>query len=86
MTPTATEVRAERVRLKEQAKRILAELQRGPKSNTELSAISQRFGARVHELRKAGYVIRIESRDRVTGRCVYALEQEPATEPAEACA
>ena len=50
---------------------ILARLQRGPATNVELSKIGLRFGARLKELRDAGYQIVIVSD--VGGVVTYAL-------------
>lgn len=53
--PTVAE--ADVPRLSVQHHRILALLRQGPATNVELSAIGQRFGGRIHELRRAGYAI-----------------------------
>jgi hypothetical protein len=68
----------EKPRLSRQSAQILAALRSGPKSNSELMAIAQRFGARLFDLRQAGYTVDVVSRDRETGRVVYALAGEPA--------
>ena len=54
---------------------ILAMLQRGPATNVELSKIGLRFGARLKELRDAGYQIVIVSE--VGGVVTYALKGGP---------
>lgn len=60
-------------RLSLQSEAILERLQQGPASNSELLLIAQRFGARIHELRKSGHNIRISDRDRATGHVMYEL-------------
>lgn len=45
-----------------QRQRILAMLLKGPATNRQLSRVAPRFGARVHELREAGWDI-YSSRD-----------------------
>jgi hypothetical protein len=65
----------EEPRLTRQSLAILARLREGPASNSDLVLIAQRFGARVHDLREAGYPITILSRDRASGVTVYALEE-----------
>lgn len=64
----------EEPRLTNQCQLILARLKQGPASNTELANIATRFGARVHDLRSAGYNIVITHRDRRSGLTFYALE------------
>ena len=64
----------EQSRLQTQSARILRRLESGPATNFELSAIALRFGARIQDLRKAGYRIRIIERDHATGKVVYQLE------------
>lgn len=66
---------AEARRLSAQAQSILERLQRGRASNADLSAIAQRFGARLFDLRRAGYRVEIVERDRDTGITVYELRQ-----------
>ena len=46
---------AEKVRLTPQALKIAAVLREGPATNLELGMISQRFGARLHDLKRAGF-------------------------------
>lgn len=55
LNPTVQE--ADVHRLGKQHHAILAMLRAGPATNVELSAIGQRFGGRIHELRRAGYAI-----------------------------
>jgi hypothetical protein len=65
----------ERARLSPQHDAILARLRQGPATNLELEAIAHRFGARLEEIRKAGYT--------VLKRCIkpgvyeYTLTGEP---------
>ncbi len=47
---------AEKVRLSPQHLTIAARLREGPATNLELGMISQRFGARLHELKRAGFL------------------------------
>lgn len=51
---------ADRVRLAEQCVRVLDALWQRPQTNRELSQIGLRFGARVKEIREAGYEIKVE--------------------------
>ena len=44
-------------RLGKQQAAVLERLRKGPATNMELLPISARFSARIHELRKAGFVI-----------------------------
>lgn len=53
--PTVAE--ADIPRLGKQHHAILAMLRKGSATNVELAAIGQRFGGRIHELRRAGYAI-----------------------------
>lgn len=47
-----------------QAARILEMLRERPRTNMELAAITPRYGARIFDIRKAGYRIEtVESRD-----------------------
>jgi hypothetical protein len=50
----------ERARLSPQHDAILARLRQGPATNLELEAIAHRFGARLHELKRAGHEIKRE--------------------------
>ena len=65
-------VQVDRLHRKELA--ILGRLQAGPVDALELVRIGGiRFGARIHNLRKAGHVVRCDQ-NRVTGVGVYTLE------------
>ena len=60
-------------RLSHHSTLVLSALRTGPKSNMELAAISHRFGARICDLRKAGYnIVTIPLRDG-SGRVTYRL-------------
>ena len=65
----------ERPRLSGQNAAILARLQRGPASNTDLAAIALKYTSRISDLRDAGYEVSVVSRDRATGLVVYALDR-----------
>ena len=67
---------AEQPRLGRQNAAILARLRRGRASNVELLAIAQRFGARIHDLRRHGYDVALVSRDNVRGVTWYELRGE----------
>ena len=69
--PSMPEV--ERQRLSRQCREILERLQRGPASSAELNRIAFRYSARIHELRKAGYEIRLTDHDHESGVTWYAL-------------
>jgi hypothetical protein len=57
-TPTPCGVpEHDRERVEAQRAKLLERLQRGPATSEELSRIAQRFGARIHELRKEGHMI-----------------------------
>ena len=43
-----------------QADRILALLRTRPRTNTELNRVAFRYSARLHELRRDGYIINTE--------------------------
>lgn len=45
----------------------------GRLTNLELSAISQRFGARLHDLRQVGHVIELVSHDKKRGVTTYEI-------------
>jgi hypothetical protein len=60
-------------RLTGQRAKIIERLQAGPASNAELTAIAMRYSARIHELRKCGYDIRIVRQDRESGLVWYDL-------------
>lgn len=64
----------EQSRLQTQSARILQRLREGPVTGSELLKLAPRFGARIKDLRKAGYRITLVERDYKTGRTVYALE------------
>ena len=63
----------ERVRLSAQCQKVLERLQQGPVTNIQLALIGYRYGARIHELRKAGYEIVMSSRNVETGETTYEL-------------
>lgn len=68
------EVYRSEARLQKAALRILGRLQEGAATNAELLAIGGfRFGARLHELRRAGHRITTEE-NKATGVAVYTLE------------
>jgi hypothetical protein len=52
--PTLAE--AEKLRMSPQHQTIVARLKEGPATNLELGMICQRFGARLHELKRAGFL------------------------------
>ena len=54
--PTVKRVDADR--LKGQNSKILLRLRRGPATNAELSMLSLRYSARIHDLREAGIKIK----------------------------
>ena len=58
-------------RFSRQAESILSALATGPKTGDELGRIARRYGARIHELRKAGYRITLTHHNRATGETVY---------------
>lgn len=53
------------------ASQILALLESGPKTNAELSAVSLRYGACIHALRKSGH--RIDTEAKGQGLFIYRL-------------
>jgi hypothetical protein len=63
----------EEPRLSRQSLEMLARLKEGPATNAQLTTIAQRFGARIHDLRAAGFQVEITHRDRETGLTTYAL-------------
>ena len=67
----------EKPRLTRQCIGVLERLRCGPATNKELVQIATRFGARLLDLRRAGYDIQITARNRETGLTVYALVREP---------
>jgi hypothetical protein len=55
---------------------ILALLREGSATNGDLEAVGgNRFGARIHELRKEGHVIEIVLRDKKSGLTLYRLKE-----------
>lgn len=68
---------AERKRLTRQATRVLELLREGPKTNMELVPITMRFGARIFEMRRRGFVIDTDVIDRAAGLVLYTLRKEP---------
>lgn len=62
-------------RLCAQHHRILERLRQGPVRNTELVLLAQRFGARLKELRDAGYRIERNSVDEQRGVFEYRLAE-----------
>lgn len=63
-------------RLNKQSKAILSAFQQAPNqtlSNMEMQAVATRFGARIYDLRCAGYVIMIVSQDKKSGLTYYRL-------------
>jgi len=64
---------AEKIRLGNQAIKILNRLQKGPATNSELSRIALKYTSRISDLRQMGYVIRIHSRNHETGEVRYIL-------------
>lgn len=63
----------EKPRLSGQNQAILDILQRRRATNKELGAISLKYTARISDIRKAGYDIRVVSHDRKSGLVVYEL-------------
>lgn len=63
----------EQRRLHRQSRLILQRLQQGPCSNRELSEIALKYTSRLHDIRSAGFDVRIVSRDYHTGCVMYAL-------------
>lgn len=64
----------EHARLSAQNAAIVQRLLQGPATNHELSQLALNYRARISEIRKAGWVLKIQSRDYDTGRVVYVLE------------
>lgn len=60
-------------RLNRQCREILARLEQGPATNSELVQIAQRFGARIQELRVAGCEIEVTKLDTKRGINQYTL-------------
>ena len=67
----------EKPRLETQARKILAALMAGPKTNKDLAAMSLKYTGRISDLRKSGFDIRVTKRDRVTGTTTYELFEIP---------
>lgn len=65
-------------RLSAQCVRVLDRLRRGVATNQELAGIANRFGARLWDLRKAGYGITTSEAKDGSGLCFYRLTGEPA--------
>jgi hypothetical protein len=64
-----------------QRARIVERLRKGPATNLELATtIGLRFGARLKELRDAGYRIRSVCESHEDGRWRYELEGEPPSD------
>lgn len=63
----------ERRRLSAQCLKILDKLKQGPATNLQLAVIGYRYGARIHELRKAGYEIVITAKNVESGETTYEL-------------
>lgn len=74
--PVDPNVESEPARLSRQSSAILERLRRGPATNTELIVMAQRFGARLHDLRKAGYQISTNLIDTENGIYLYTLEAQ----------
>ena len=70
-----TVVREAKPRLSRQCREIVALLERGPATNRELSQIAQRFGARLKDLRAAGYVIETTPVSHERGVFLYTLKE-----------
>ena len=70
----AAEERQEAHRRASAKARVLARLQQGPATNEELNAICYRYGARLLELRRAGWPI--DTEPLCAGVFVYRLRQE----------
>lgn len=65
-------------RVSKQALKVLEMLRSGPKTNRELLDVAIRYGSRIHDLRKAGYDIKIVADDSQTGLTTYQLMGEPS--------
>jgi len=64
-------------RLETQRGRILARLLLGPATGAELADVGGfRYGARIFELRRRGWIITLTDRDRRTGRTVYEITRD----------
>lgn len=64
----------ERKRLSAQSQAILDRLRRGPATNYELAQIALKYTSRLSDCRKAGYDVRMVSRNYETGVTLYRLE------------
>lgn len=64
---------ADEPRLSAQCQTILARLQSGPATNTELAAIALKYTSRISDLRKAGYSV--TNKRQSGGVTVYTLGQ-----------
>jgi len=63
-------------RVSRQSRAILkafSDSENGRLTNLELSAISQRFGARLHDLRQVGHVIELVCHDKKRGITTYEI-------------
>jgi hypothetical protein len=65
--------RRERRRLSKQNAEILARLQRGSASNSELAEMALNYRARISELRQAGFNVECFDRNRETGYARYRI-------------
>lgn len=74
-----TEMQAEFGRRRTSKQRVLEALTAGPKTNVELNEICYRYGARIHELRRAGH--QIEGPTRTGHRGVFTYELHGAGFP-----
>lgn len=76
--PKVSEV--DKPRLSRQSAAVLSLLKSGPartRTNAELAAITPRYGARLHDLRRSGYQIRTTELRDGSGRATYRLLSEP---------
>ena len=64
----------ERPRLTRQCLAVLERLRQGPATTMELIPISTRFSARLHELRKQGWIIETDRIDKASGVSLYTLK------------
>lgn len=72
-TPDVRVEREARPRLSRQCLAILEALQEGPVSGCDLLLIAHRYGARLYELRQAGYRIDVIGRNAASGFTLYGL-------------
>lgn len=68
---------AEKPRLSRQCREILERLRQGPATNSELASIALKYTGRCSDLRAAGCIIDIASRDHQTGLVTYVLTYAP---------